>query len=144
LFSRGQLANIIAKVREALERPHEQLLKDLPDQDRLNVDETRTWRIKRCGSWWSIVWSLGARSDKGNRWCERIWTVIATCTQQGRSVFEYLEAAIMAWFVDTESPTLLSGIWASETVGGVLGCKVRKDRGILRAVGRRQHRRREQ
>ena len=29
----------------------------------------------------------GTRSEKGNRWCERIWTVIATCTQQGRSVF---------------------------------------------------------
>jgi transposase len=52
----------------------------------------------------------GTRSDKGNRWCERIWTVIATCTQQGRSVFEYLEAAVMAWFVDAESPTLLPGI----------------------------------
>ena len=40
----------------------------------------------------------GTRSEKGNRWCERIWTVIATCTQQGRSVFEYLEAAVTAWF----------------------------------------------
>jgi transposase len=36
----------------------------------------------------------GTRSERGNRWCERIWTVIATCTQQGRSVFEYLEAAV--------------------------------------------------
>src|SRR5262249_44814935 len=31
----------------------------------------------------------GTRSDTGQRWCERIWTVIATCTQQGRSVWEY-------------------------------------------------------
>ena len=30
----------------------------------------------------------GTRSEKGNRRRERIWTVIATCTQQGRSVFE--------------------------------------------------------
>ena len=29
----------------------------------------------------------GTRSEAGNRWCERIWTVIATCAQQGRSVF---------------------------------------------------------
>ena len=52
----------------------------------------------------------GTRSEKGNRWCERIWTVIATCTQQGRSVFEYLEAAVGAWFADTEPPMLLPGV----------------------------------
>jgi Transposase IS66 family len=39
-ISRGQLANIIAKVSEALEQPYEQLLLGLPDQGRLNVDET--------------------------------------------------------------------------------------------------------
>jgi transposase len=49
----------------------------------------------------------GTRSDGGNRWCERIWTVIATCTQQGRSVFEYLEAVVGAWFDGTEPPLLL-------------------------------------
>jgi transposase len=49
----------------------------------------------------------GTRSDRGNRWCERIWTVIATCTQRGRLVFEYLEAAVGAWFADTDPPTLL-------------------------------------
>ena len=38
---------------------------------------------------------------------ERIWTVIATCAQQGRSVFAYLEAAVMAWFEGTEAPSLL-------------------------------------
>ena len=51
----------------------------------------------------------GTRSEAGNRWCERIWTVIATCTQQGRSVFEYLEAAVAAWFAGTEPPSLLPG-----------------------------------
>src|SRR5271163_986643 len=49
----------------------------------------------------------GTRSERGNRWCERIWTVIATCTQQGRSVFEYLEAAVGALFAGTDPPTLL-------------------------------------
>jgi transposase len=52
----------------------------------------------------------GTRSDGGNRWCERIWTVIATCTQRGRSVFEYLEAAVGAWFDGTEAPLLLPEI----------------------------------
>jgi transposase len=51
----------------------------------------------------------GTRSDVGNRWCERIWTVIATCVQQGRSVFAYLEAAVGAWFEGTEAPSLLPG-----------------------------------
>jgi transposase len=49
----------------------------------------------------------GTRSERGNRWCERIWTVMATCTQQGRSVFEYLEASVGAWFADSDPPTLL-------------------------------------
>jgi transposase len=51
----------------------------------------------------------GTRSEAGNRWCERIWTVIATCTQQGRSVSAYLEAAVAAWLEGTEAPSLRSG-----------------------------------
>src|SRR4051812_23718035 len=49
----------------------------------------------------------GTRSEAGNRWCERIWTVIATCIQQGRSVFAYMAAAVAAWFDGTEAPSLL-------------------------------------
>jgi transposase len=49
----------------------------------------------------------GTRSESGNRWCERIWTVMATCSQRGRSVFEYLEAAVAAWFGGAEAPSLL-------------------------------------
>jgi len=53
------------------------------------------------------VVTQGTRSAAGDRWCERIWTVIATCEQQGRSVFAYLHAAVVAWFHQTESPSLL-------------------------------------
>jgi transposase len=49
----------------------------------------------------------GTRGERGNQWCERIWTVLATCSQQGRSVFEYLEAAVSAWFHGDEAPSLL-------------------------------------
>src|SRR5215472_973262 len=49
----------------------------------------------------------GTRSDTGQRWWERIWTVIATCAQQGRSVWEYLQAAVQAHFNDEPGPTLL-------------------------------------
>ncbi len=48
----------------------------------------------------------GTRSESGNRWCERIGTVIATCGQPGRSVFASLEAAVGAWFDGTEGPSL--------------------------------------
>jgi transposase len=48
----------------------------------------------------------GTRGERGDRWCERIWTVMATCSQQGRSVFEYLEAAVTAWFAGEEAPSL--------------------------------------
>jgi transposase len=49
----------------------------------------------------------GTRGEKGRRWCERIWTVIATCSQQGRSVFEYLSEAVAAYFNDDAAPALL-------------------------------------
>jgi transposase len=49
----------------------------------------------------------GTRSDGGQRWCERIWTVIATCTQQGRNVFDYLYETVKAYFGDGSVPSLL-------------------------------------
>jgi transposase len=49
----------------------------------------------------------GTRSEAGRRWCERIWSVIASCTQQGRSVFDYLEAAVRAYFGGGAAPSLL-------------------------------------
>ena len=55
-ISRGQLANIIAKVSKALELPYEQLLKSLPDEERLNVDETGH-RQNRLRQW---IWCFRA------------------------------------------------------------------------------------
>jgi transposase len=49
----------------------------------------------------------GTRSEAGQRWCERIWTVIGTCAQQGRNVFAYLFAAVKAHFYGGEVPSLL-------------------------------------
>jgi transposase len=49
----------------------------------------------------------GTRSEDGNRWCERIWTVIATCTMQGKSVFHFLREAVDAWFDDKPAPSLV-------------------------------------
>jgi transposase len=52
----------------------------------------------------------GTHGEAGRRWCARIWTVIATCAQQGRSVFEYLCAAVAAVYEQKEAPSLLSGV----------------------------------
>jgi len=49
----------------------------------------------------------GTRSETGQRCCERIWTAIATCTQQGRSVFEYLREAVNANFNAQPIPSLI-------------------------------------
>jgi len=50
----------------------------------------------------------GTRSEGGQRWCERIWTVIATCCQRGRSVFAFLSQAVEAYFHKQPSPSLLA------------------------------------
>ena len=49
----------------------------------------------------------GTRSEDGRRWCERIWTVIQTCGQQQRSVFEFLTAAVTAHFRREPAPSLV-------------------------------------
>jgi hypothetical protein len=49
----------------------------------------------------------GTRSEDGRRWCERIWTVIQTCGQQQRSVFEFLVAAVTAYFRCEPAPSLV-------------------------------------
>jgi transposase len=50
----------------------------------------------------------GTRSEGGRHWSERIWTVIATCTQQGKSVYDFLCTAIRNWFANEPAPSLLA------------------------------------
>jgi transposase len=52
----------------------------------------------------------GSRSEWGRRWLERIWTVIATCRQQGRSIFDFLSEAISTWLSGTTPPTLIPAL----------------------------------
>jgi transposase len=49
----------------------------------------------------------GTRSEKGRRWCERIWTVIATCAQQGRVGFQFLLDSVQAHLSGDSPPSLL-------------------------------------
>jgi transposase len=48
----------------------------------------------------------GTRSEGGRLWSERIWTVIATCAQQGKSVHEFLQTAVGNWFNGNTWPSL--------------------------------------
>jgi len=49
----------------------------------------------------------GTRGKRGQRWCERVWTMIATCRQQSRRVFEFFCNALNAHFQQEAAPSLL-------------------------------------
>ncbi len=49
----------------------------------------------------------GTRGSRGQRWSERVWTMIATCRQQNRSVFHFFCNAINAHFQQEAVPSLL-------------------------------------
>ena len=49
----------------------------------------------------------GTRSETGRRWCERIWTTIATCAQQGRSAFEFVLETVESHLRGASPPSLL-------------------------------------
>ena len=49
----------------------------------------------------------GTRSENGRLWSERIWTVLATCTSQGRNAFDFICQSIQAHFSDQPFPSLL-------------------------------------
>jgi transposase len=49
----------------------------------------------------------GTRSEQGRQWNERIWTVIATCVQQGKSVGAFLREAVGNWFEGKLAPSLV-------------------------------------
>jgi hypothetical protein len=49
----------------------------------------------------------GTRGSTGRRWCERIWTVIATCAQQAWSLYRFLVDAVAAHFSGSPAPSLL-------------------------------------
>ena len=50
----------------------------------------------------------GTRGPRGRQWCERAWTVLATCRNQGRSAFEFFHQAVRAHFTQQPPPSLLA------------------------------------
>lgn len=50
----------------------------------------------------------GTRGINGQRWCERIWTTLATCAQQKKNAFNYIEEAVGCYFSKKQAPSLLA------------------------------------
>jgi transposase len=49
----------------------------------------------------------GSRGVTGQRWLERIWTVMATCAQTSRSVFTFLQESLSAYIAGEPAPSLM-------------------------------------
>ncbi len=49
----------------------------------------------------------GTRGRRGRDFCERIWTVIATCALQKRCAYHWMRQAIDAYFHGQPIPSLL-------------------------------------
>jgi transposase len=61
----------------------------------------------------AVIWrklSFGTQSAHGSRFVATILTVVETCRQQSRSVFEYLTTAMQAHFAHEPAPSLLSRV----------------------------------
>jgi hypothetical protein len=49
----------------------------------------------------------GTRGDIGMRWCERIWTVLATCKKQELNVFDFIHKTAVANWSNKKYPSLI-------------------------------------
>lgn len=49
----------------------------------------------------------GTRGHAGQRWCERIWTVLATCARQKRDAFAFVAQSVRTYYAGQLQPSLL-------------------------------------
>lgn len=49
----------------------------------------------------------GTRGHAGQRWCERVWTVLATCARQQRDAFGFIAESIRTFYAGQPQPSLL-------------------------------------
>lgn len=49
----------------------------------------------------------GTRGQTGMRWCERIWTTIATCKKQKQNVFDFIHQSLLAHWTNKNYPLFL-------------------------------------
>jgi len=50
----------------------------------------------------------GTRGIAGQRWCERIWSVLATCARQQRDAFAFVAESVRTFYTGQPQPSLLS------------------------------------
>lgn len=61
----------------------------------------------------AVIWrklSFGTQSAQGSRFVATILTVVETCRQQSRGVFDYLTTAMQAYFAHESAPSLVRGV----------------------------------
>jgi len=49
----------------------------------------------------------GTRGNAGMRWCERIWTTVATCKKQQQNVFDFVHDSVLAHWSKQKYPSLI-------------------------------------
>lgn len=61
----------------------------------------------------AVIWrklSFGTQSERGSRFVETLLSVIETCRQQDRNVFEFVTESVQAHFHKQTPPSLLPGV----------------------------------
>lgn len=126
-ISNGQLRKLVAKVTNSIAEPSEELLTLLASCRFIHHFESyfrffTTQGIEptnnlaeqaiRFGAIHRRI-TQGTRSPAGQTWCERIWTIIATCEQQGRSLFAYLCDTVEKYLAGRPVPSLAPSVDSS-------------------------------
>jgi transposase len=99
--ARGEAQNVAARFRDHADQYFTFL--DLPDVEPTNNAMEQRFRFLAQDR----KLTQGTRGDAGQCWCERVWTVLATCAQQGRSAFRFIHESILAAFKGRPFPSLL-------------------------------------
>jgi len=86
---------------------HREWLWTYVEHDGIEPTNNSSERALRHGVIWRKL-SFGTQSDRGSRFVETMLTIIETCRQQDRSVFNYLTEAIQAHFTGSRCPSLLA------------------------------------
>ena len=95
---------IIGMCRELFD--HRQWLWAFVNNEGIEPTNNASERALRHGVIWRKL-SFGTQSAGGSRFVASMLTIIETCRQQDRPVFDYLTAAVAAHFAGHDCPSLL-------------------------------------
>jgi transposase len=98
---------LVGMCRELFE--HRQWLWTFLDQEDVEPTNNSSERALRHAVIWRKL-SFGTQSPGGSRFVETMLTVIETCRQQSRNVFEYVTEAVHAHYAQQSTPSLLSRV----------------------------------